>query len=411
MRRLLRFAVYAILVLLVVVSAIGIWKRDDLVRLWNVNTLFDDDKITANFVNMPKLFFSTEVKRSGPIAPLFDDKLPLPENYAFNGENRGLDTFLEQTKTTSLLVLREGRIIHEAYFQDTRPEDRRISWSVAKSFLSAIFGIAVGKGNIKSLDETVDTYVPSLKGTAYEGVTIRNVLMMSSGVKFDEDYQAFGSDINRMGRVLALGGSMDEFARSLKERVRGQGTLRQYTSIDTHILAMVLRAATNKDMPDLMREMLWSQLGAEDDAVYLTDGYGVAFALGGLNMRTRDYARFGQMMMDFGRYNQRQIVPADWVVESTKPQAPASANVHDKFGYGYQWWVPVNADDEFYAIGVYGQYTYVNRPARVVVVKTSAHPDFDNDGAGGALFEAETIEAFRAIASSVSVWKPKAATQ
>ena len=407
MRRFLRLTLKALFVLVIVAAGLGIWKREDLVRLWHVNTLFDDDKIVANFINMPALFHARDVKRSGPIAPLFDDKLPLPESYSIDGETKLLAEFFDRTKTTSLLVLREGRIAHEDYWLGTKAEDRRISWSMAKSFLSAIFGIVVDSGQIKSLDDTVDSYVPSLKGTAYEGVTIRNVLMMSSGVKFDEDYQAFNSDINKMGRVLGFGGSMDDFARSLEERVRGQGTLRQYTSIDTHILGMVLRAVTGQDLPELMQSLLWSQIGAEDDAVYLTDGYGVAFALGGLNVRTRDYARFGQMMMDFGRYNQRQIVPPGWVIDSTQAQAPASANAFDKAGYGYQWWMPVNADDEFYAIGVYGQYIYVNRKARIVVVKTSAHPEFDNDGTGGAKTERESIEAFRAIAAGMTAWKPK----
>ena len=142
---------------------------------------------------------------------------------------------------------------------------------------------------------------------------------------------------------------------------------------------------------------------------YLTDGYGVAFALGGLNVRTRDYARFGQMMLDYGQFNGRQIIPSDWVRESTKASAPPASDKADRMGYGFQWWVPVNADDEFYAIGIYGQYIYVNRPARVVIVKTSAHRDFDNDGVGGSLVEEETMEMFRAIAAGLSGWKPKAA--
>jgi CubicO group peptidase (beta-lactamase class C family) len=171
---------------------------------------------------------------------------------------------------------------------------------------------------------------------------------------------------------------------------------------------MVLRAATGKDLPILMEEMLWSKLGVEDDAYYLTDGHGVAFALGGLNMRTRDYARFGQMMLNFGSMNSNQIIPAAWAIDSVAPTAPPAADPnYSKIGYGYQWWVPEKSDDEFYAIGIYGQYLYVNRPARVVIVKTSAHRDFYNDGKEGTLVEAETIEMFRGIASGISTWKPK----
>ena len=362
MRKFVRWLVRISLVLFVLLGGAALWKRDDLTRLYHVNTLFDEGNIVSNFSSMNDLFFNVDVKRSGPVTALAEGKREIAQ---------------------------------------TKPEDKRISWAMAKSFLSAMFGTVVADGRIKSLDDTVDAYVPRLKGTVYEGVTVRNVLRMSSGVKFDEDYEAFDSDINRMGRVLALGGSMDDFAAGLEAREREQGKARQYTSIDTHILGMVLRAVTGKDLPALMEETLWSKLGAEDDAIYLTDGYGVAFALGGLNMRSRDYARFGQMMLDGGRSDGRQIIPADWVNESTAASAPPAAKTADKMGYGYQWWVPPNANGEFFAIGIYGQYIYVNRPQRTVIVKTSAHRDFDNDGAGGSLVEQENIEVFRAIASGL----------
>lgn len=400
MRTFFRWLFRTGLALIVVLGAGALWKRDDLTRLYHVNTLFDEGNIVSNFSSMRDLFFNVEVKRSGPVAKLAEGKRALAATYQWNGGSRSIQDFLDSTKTTSLIVMKNGVVAYEDYLLGTKAEDRRISWSMAKSFLSAIFGTVVADGRIKSLDDTVDSYVPRLKGTVYEGVTIRNVLTMSSGVKFDEDYEAFGSDINRMGRVLAMGGSMDDFAAGLEAREREQGTARQYTSIDTHILAMVLRAVTGKDMPSLMEETLWSKLGVEDDAIYLTDGYGVAFALGGLNLRSRDYARFGQMMLDGGMANGQQIIPAEWVAESTKASAPAAVN-SSPTGYGYQWWVPVNSDDEFYAIGIYGQYIYVNRTARVVIVKTSAHRDFDNDGVGGSLVEQETIEVFRAIANGL----------
>jgi CubicO group peptidase (beta-lactamase class C family) len=402
MRNFIRWLVRISLVLIILLSGAALWKREDLTRLYHVNTLFDEGNIVSNFSSMKDLFFNVDVKRSGSEMVLAEGKRELAQNYQWDGIAKSVQDWLDITKTTSLIVMRNGVIAHESYLMGTKPEDKRISWSMAKSFLSAIFGTVVADGRIKSLDDTVDAYVPRLKGTVYESVTIRNVLRMSSGVKFDEDYEAFGSDINRMGRVLAMGGSMDDFAAGLEAREREQGTARQYTSIDTHILAMVLRAVTGKDLPALMQETLWSKLGVEDDAVYLTDGYGVAFALGGLNMRTRDYARFGQMMLDEGNANGQQIVPADWVAESTTGSAPPSASPTDKLGYGYQWWVPADPDGEFFAIGIYGQYIYVNRPTRTVIVKTSVHRDFDNDGVGGRLVEQENIEVFRAIVTGLS---------
>ena len=401
MRKIIRWLVRIGLVLIVVAGGAALWKRDDLVRLYHVNTLFDEGNIVSNFSSMKDLFFNVEVKHSGPVVALAENKLPLAATYQWDGKAKPVQDWLDATQTTSLIVLKDGVIAHESYHLGTKAEDRRISWSMAKSFLSAMFGTAVADGKIRSLDDPVDAYVPRLKGTVYEGVTIRNVLTMSSGVKFDEDYEAFDSDINRMGRVLALGGSLDDFAAGLEAREREQGTARQYTSIDTHILSMVLRSVTGKDLPALMEETLWSKLGVEDDAIYLTDGYGVAFALGGLNMRSRDYARFGQMMLDGGKANGQQIIPAEWVAQSTTASAPPAASPSDKMQYGFQWWVPVNADGEFFAIGIYGQYIYVNRPQRTVIVKTSAHRDFDNDGVGGSLVELENIEVFRAISDGL----------
>lgn len=407
MRRFFRILLWGLAVVLVVAGAVGLGYRDRIARLYSVQTLFDQDKIVGNFSAMKDLFFWAPVRRAGPVADWPEQQRNLVAIYKYGGAPKAVRHWLEMTNTTSLLVIVNGAIAFEDYDLGTGPEDRRMSWSMAKSFLSAMFGIAVADGRIASLDDPVEKYVPLLKASAYAGVTIRNVLNMASGVSFDEDYIDFFSDINRMGRVLALGGSMDAFAASLTGRIREQGLVRQYTSIDSHVLAMVLVAATGKRLPALMEEILWSKIGAEDDAYYLTDGYGAAFALGGLNMRTRDYARFGQMMLDFGSFNGEQIIPADWARQSVRPSAPPPVPGVDRLAYGYQWWVPVHADDEFYAVGVYGQYIYVNRPARVVVVKTSADREFVDDGAGGASIEAETIEMFRAIATDLTGWQPR----
>ena len=312
---------------------------------------------------------------------------------------------MDRTTTTSFLVAHDGFIVHEEYRLGTKREDLRISWSIAKSMLSAGFGIAVAEGAVKSLDDQVTIYAPTLKGTAYDGASIRNVLNMASGVKFNEDYLDFNSDINRMGCVLALGGTMDDFTASIKERVRPPGTQRQYVSTDTHVLAMVLRAATGKELATWLGERLFGPLGVESEPYYLTDGIGVEFALGGINLTTRDYARFGQLFVDGGRWQGRQIVPEYWVRESVMPNSPPAASPRDPFGYGYQWWVPIDSDGEFYAIGVYGQYIYVNPRARVVVVKTSADRKFRDDGNRGRVVQAEAVAAFRAIAQGLSGWQ------
>lgn len=215
---------------------------------------------------------------------------------------------------------------------------------------------------------------------------------MSSGVAFNEDYMDFGSDINRMGRVLALGGSMDAFAASLKTRATAPGSHMHYVSIDTHVLGMVIHGATGRDPVELMQERIIAPMGLEASPVMLTDGEGTGFVLGGLNLRTRDYARIGQMFLQKGFWNGRQIVPADWVAASTAHQAADGA------GYGFQWWVPVdNADHggDYMARGIYGQYIYVNPAAGVVIAVNSADRGFDAEGVNE-----ENLAMFRALAQA-----------
>ncbi len=388
--------------ILVVVGAILLafnWER--LLRLYNVNTLFAQENIIRNFSNMKDMFFWKPViveKSFKPSAQFASKHSPMPQSYEFNGKNGNIASRLEQLATTSLLVVHKGVIVHEQYGLGTKSQDLRISWSMAKSFLSAMFGIAVSEGKISSIDDPVTQYVPALKQSAYDGIKIRDVLNMASGVKFDEDYLDYDSDINRMGRVLALGGSMDEFAASLNEREREAGSARQYVSIDTHVLAMVLRAATGESLMKYLGEKIWTKVGSAHVPYYLTDGYGVAFALGGLNLTTRDYARFGQLFLNKGKWQDQQIVPADWISQSTVVSAPISSARGDVMQYGYQWWIPPNSEGEFFAVGIYGQYIYIDPNADLVIVKTAANRKFRDDGQSGKLIKLENIAIFRAIA-------------
>lgn len=367
-------------------------------RLHKVQTLFEADNIVHNFSNMNEVLYSHLLPAKGEPYVWPEELQPLPETVMINGKSRNLDEFLKETQTTALLVIHDGKIIFEDYFKETGMDDQRISWSVAKSFTSALFGIAVDDGRIESLDDPVTKYVPDLAGSAYDGVPIRDVLNMASGITFNEDYLDPDSDINRMGRVLALGASLDEFTAGLTEVTRPSGELRQYVSIDTHVLAMVLRRATGQSIHELFVDHLWSKLGPGKDAYFLTDGEGVAFALGGLNMRTRDYALFGQMMMQNGVWQGEQIIPEAWVKESTRASAPLDVT-GTPVDYGYQWWVPNDSNGDFFAVGIYGQYIYVNPQAKMVIVKNSAHREFLNDGQSGKLYKLEIIDMFRSLSN------------
>lgn len=208
MRGILKWTLRILGFLAIVAIGIGLWKREEIARLMAVNTLFASEHIVENFSNMNSAFLHTPVPRGdGPVMPLPPgDPITLTE---------GTLDWIEDRAVTSLLVLHQGEVVHESYHLETAPDDRRISWSVAKSFLSALMGVVVNEDYIASLDDPVTQYAPELKDSAYDGATIRNVLQMTSGVRFDEDYTDYDSDINRMGRVLALGGSMDGFAAGL----------------------------------------------------------------------------------------------------------------------------------------------------------------------------------------------------
>ncbi len=162
---------------------------------------------------------------------------------------------------------------------------------------------------------------------------------------------------------------------------------------------MILRKATGRSIMQYYAEKIWSKMGNSEDFYYLTDSHGVALTWGGVNMRTRDLARFGQLFLNKGKWNGEQIIPANWVEESTKVSAPAAVNPLDTFQYGYQWWISPGADQEYFAMGSYGQFIYVNPKAQIIVVKTAA-----NRGYRFGTKE-ENIAIFRAISEHYSDWE------
>lgn len=390
MRRFIGWTIRIILTLVVLIAVGAAWKWEDIQRLMAVNSMFSEEKIVNNFSNMNTMFHNVEMDVPND-APFAFPAMPLdmPE---------GLADWAEDRSVTSIVVLFAGNLVYEEYFQGTSESDRRISWSVAKSFLSALMGIILNEGAIDSIDDPVTKYAPSLIGSAYEDATIRNVLNMASGVTFNEDYLDFNSDINKMGRIIGRGGSMDGFAAGLTSSDRAPGERWQYVSIDTHILGMVIRGATGRSIPDLMTEKLLTPLGLEVDPYYLTDGNGVAFVLGGLNLTTRDYARFGLLYARLGFLNGKQIVPREWVLESTRASAP---NTPASIDYGMQWWIPANAGpQEYFARGIYGQYIYhagvVTSIGTVIIAVNSADRSFREPGS-----HAQNLAMFRKITASI----------
>lgn len=374
----LRITIITFAVLLIVAAGVGIWKSREIYRFYKVVTLFNEDQIVHNFRNMAGIFPYREVKRGGPVFEFGSAPQPLPETFAFNGKTYNTKQMLRDTWTTGLLIIKDDKIYFEEYYLGNTPDTLNISWSVGKSFVSALVGIALDDGKIKDINQPVSDIVPQLKGTGYDSVPLKDVLQMSSGVRFNEDYADYDSDINRMGRTIALGSSINGFAASLKSE-RKPGNYHHYVSMDTQVLGMVLQQATGKSPAEYLEEKIWKKIGMQSDAKWCVDDHGMELVFGSLNVTLRDFARFGRLYLNQGNWNGEQIVPANWVKDSTTPDAPhlqpgKNPKSTSRWGYGYQWWIPEHPKGDFMALGVHGQYIYLNSDKNVVIVKISADP-------------------------------------
>lgn len=394
---------------LIVVLVLLVIYQKNLIRLYTAVTLYDEDKIAANFLSMYESFNSTVIPASTNAFEFPEEPKPLPKVFTYEGQPKSLTEFLDETQTTGFLVLKEGKIVYENYWLGHGKDKQHISFSVAKSFVSALMGIAIEEGYVSSIEEAVTDYVPELVGSGYEGVSIKDVLQMSSGVRFNEDYGDFNSDINRFSRATAFGTSLDEFSASLV-RERTPGTYHHYVSIDTQVLGMLLTRATGQSLTQYLTDKIWEPLGMEYPAYWLADDNNMELALGGLNVTLRDYAKLGWLYLNQGAWTDQQnitqqIVPKQWVVDSTTADAPHllpgenNPNSSSSFGYGYQWWLPLGAKDEFAAQGIYDQYIYIDPDQKLVVVKNSANYRFTDKSLN---WKAKHYAMFRTISEHFS---------
>lgn len=385
-----------IILLIVVIAVITALNWEKINRLHTVITLFDQERIIDNFSHMDQAFITQPILKPSKTHQLKQANQKLPKKFNYQGKSLIVDDFLKRRATTALIVIKNDEVTFEQYYLGTTRADKRISWSMAKSFVSVLFGMQVDAGKI-DIEQPVDFYLPEMQGSGYENVKVKHVLQMSSGVKWDEDYQNFNSDINKMGRVLAVNGSLDEMTTELQAESE-PGKAFHYVSMDTHVIGMIVRQVTGKSLVELLQERIWNKLGMESDAAWITDSQGVAFALGGLNVIARDYARFGLLLLNNGQWQGEQLVSKEWISEATTAQSDYLKSANNKLGYGYQIWLPPEAESgEFFCVGVYGQYIYVNQQENIVIVKNSADKNFQDK----LNSKQETIAFFRAIVASL----------
>ena len=267
--------------------------------------------------------------------------------------------------------------------------------SMGKSFVSALMGIAINEDYIESIDEPIGKYIKEFKDTEIENIPIKACLQMSSGLAFDED-----KDMSKYSMRTLLGTSAMKLISKLGIETE-PFTVRKYLSINTEILGEVIRNTTGYTLTEFMEEKLWKKLGVEKNAFW-TLSNDKELAMGGLSISLRDYARFARLYLNNGMVNNEQIIPKEWVKDSMDISADyakpgANNDSYNAIGYGYQWWIPEGNEDEFLAIGVYSQWIYVNRAKNIIIVKTSADPNFMvND------YELKHVEFFRELAKNYS---------
>lgn len=368
--------------------------------------MLDPNVNVLTFRSVEQLFPTSRVEPSGKTWQLPRAAAKPDFSYEFDGQKHAAEDVLDRTFTNALVILKHGRIVYEAYRNFSDEHTHFISFSMAKSFTSTLIGIAVQRGAIHSVDDPITQYVPELRNSAYDGVTIRQALNMSSGADYKEVYVPDHPEL----LSTAFEASMIEqhtrfvdYARVM-QRAYPPGTHYSYSTFETCVLGWVLERATHQSLTRFMAEQLWQPAGFESYGAWMLDGppgIGREFAGGGFNATARDYARFGLLMLREGRAGSRQVVPAQWVREATRPEQRPEVDPADDpgFSYHYQWW-PLARSHAFMARGLQGQYIYVDPDTDTVIAKLSYFPP------GNATAFRETL-AFLEAASS---WAPASST-
>ena len=377
-------------------------------RIEKIDIALNLENFPETYLKMDEYFDTKEIHNSDNFF-LFPERntVILPKEFKYENKLFNTQKYLDSSYTQGFLVLHEDSISYESYSLGQNKNTRHISWSVAKSFVSALMGIAIDEGFIKSIEDNVEKYLPELGKSGYKGVKIKELLQMSSGIRFDETYSDMNSDINRYWRGFILGESQDAFAATLKNSIT-PGIYNHYVSINTHVLGMIIVKTTGKSLTEYLEEKIWKKIGMEYNGYWLVDGEGMEMALGGLNATLRDYTKMGKLFLDSGRWKELQIIPEEWVLESTSIngehlEATSINSAHPNIGYGYQWWIPGNSqkfgnEEEFMAIGIYNQFIYVNRSTKTVIVKNSANKNYYDRFNNPYASKMVAIELFREIA-------------
>lgn len=366
----------------------------------NTDVLFwTDEQRAAGFRMLDRLglLVGSRVIEAG------NEVMPLPE-----GEDLApfidmdVDAFMESQQSAAIVVVQGGEVVLERYGLGFGPEGRWTSFSVAKSLTSTLVGAAIQDGAIESLEDPVSRYIPDLAGSVYDDVTIRQLLTMSSGVRWNEDYADPQSDVALFNAHEPQEG-MDvtvSYMRGL-EREAPAGEKWVYKTGETNLIGILVSEATGRPLAEYLSEKVWQPFGMEADATWLLNATGNEISGCCIQARTRDMARFGMFVLADGVVDGKQIVPEGWFAEATATHFETDQLRRD---YGFQWWT--YPDGSFAAGGIFGQGIFID-PARDLVIATNANWPLATDDAGKGL---ERYEFYQAVRQAVDMRDAAATT-
>ena len=279
-----------------------------------------------------------------------------------------IDAYMAGQRSAALLILHKGQLRLERYGLDFDAQGRWTSFSVAKSFTSTLVGAALRDGHIKSMDDKVSDYIPQMKGSAYDDVSISQLLTMTSGVRWNEDYDDPASDVARFNNHQPEPGvpAIVSYLRQLpREAPPGQRWL--YSTGETNLVGILISQATGKPLSQYLQEKVWGPVGMEQQATWILSKTGEEISGCCIQASARDYARFGQFILEGARINGQSILPDGWLQQASTRQADIGQPGR---GYGYQWWT--YDDGSFAARGIFGQGIFID-PRRQLVIVSNAN--------------------------------------
>lgn len=326
----------------------------------------------TGYRSMEKVAAHKVVKRGAEVFPL-PVGTPIDPTFEIKGTHYTVASYMEASRASGVLVIKDGKIILERYGLGRSPDDRWTSFSVAKSVTSTLAGAAVRDGFIKSLDDPVSRYVPEMKGSAYDDVTVRHLLTMTSGVKWNEDYTDLKSDVAQVGLSILEPGvnPVVSYMRRLPRAVP-PGTRFNYSTGETDLAGIVVSKAVGKPLSQYLSEKIWAPFGMEQDAIWVEDVAGHERGGCCMSMTLRDYGRIGMFMLGGGMAGGEKVLPDGWREEATRSHIAVDPANPAAGGYGYFWWV--NTRGGYEAAGIFGQSIVTFPVDRLVIVVNSAWP-------------------------------------